>query len=74
MHKPHPEPLLYYAFKTNTRPSSCIYIGDMPTDVASANAAGFASVLVCWNKKTAPNNGAEYIFTSPEELLNLYQC
>ncbi|WP_162300566.1 HAD family hydrolase [Anaerosacchariphilus polymeriproducens] len=71
-HKPNPEPLLYYAQKSGTTPDSCIYIGDMPTDIASANAAGFASGLVTWSHSSVLKTDADYIFSSPEELLKLY--
>lgn len=71
-HKPDPEPLLYYAEKSGTPPYSCIYIGDMPTDIASANAAGFASGLVTWNNSSVLDPDADYIFSSPEELFKLY--
>ncbi|SNS15677.1 haloacid dehalogenase superfamily, subfamily IA, variant 3 with third motif having DD or ED/haloacid dehalogenase superfamily, subfamily IA, variant 1 with third motif having Dx(3-4)D or Dx(3-4)E [Anaerovirgula multivorans] len=71
-HKPDPEPLLYYAEKSGTTPDSCIYIGDMPTDIACANAAGFASGLVTWNHSSVLEPDADYIFSSPEDLLKLY--
>ncbi|MFA9464628.1 MAG: HAD family hydrolase [Velocimicrobium sp.] len=71
-HKPNPEPLLYYAEKSCASPDSCIYIGDMPTDIACANAAGFASGLVTWNHSSVLNPDADFIFSSPEELLKLY--
>lgn len=71
-HKPNPEPLLYYAKKSGTAPDSCIYIGDMPTDIACANAAGFASGLVTWNHSSVLEPDVDYIFPSPEDLLKLY--
>lgn len=71
-HKPYPEPLLYYAEKSGATPNSCIYIGDMPTDIACANAAGFASGLVTWNRSSVLEPNVDYIFSSPEDLLKLY--
>lgn len=71
-HKPEPEPLLYYAEKCGTLPNSCIYIGDMPTDVACAHAAGFASGFVTWNNSSIIKSDADYIFSSPAELLKLH--
>lgn len=39
-HKPHPEPLLRAAKLLSVPPETCVYIGDAPTDVAAAHAAG----------------------------------
>ncbi|WP_124065030.1 HAD family hydrolase [Clostridium sp. E02] len=71
-HKPDPEPLLYYAKRSGATPNSCIYIGDMPTDIACANAAGFASGLVTWNHSSVLEPNVDYLFSSPEDLLKLY--
>ena len=73
-HKPDPEPLLYYAKKSGVAPNSCLYIGDMPTDVACANAAGFASGLVTWNHSSVLEPNVDYLFSSPGDLLKLYKC
>ena len=71
-HKPDPAPLLYYAEKTGTTPDSNIYIGDMPTDITCANAAGFTSGLVTWNHSPVLEPAADYIFSSAEDLLKLF--
>jgi len=71
-HKPDPAPLLYYAKKAGAPPASCIYIGDMPTDLVCAAAAGFASGLVTWNHSSVSEPAADYIFSSSKELLQLY--
>ena len=68
-HKPNPEPLLYYAKKSGANPDKCLYIGDMPTDIQCANAAGFASGFMNWNQSSVLVPDADYTFSSPEELL-----
>lgn len=69
-HKPNPEPLYKYIELAETESSSCIYIGDMPTDIACANNAGIASGLVTWNHSGVLCRDADYIFRLPEELLD----
>ncbi len=39
-HKPHPAPLLFALGKLGLNPDEAIYVGDTPTDVAAARAAG----------------------------------
>jgi len=49
-HKPHPEPLLVAAKKIHVEPDECIYIGDAPSDVIAAHAAGMKCVVYSKNK------------------------
>ena len=44
----------------------------MPTDIACAHAADFASGFVTWNNSSIVKSDADYIFSSPEELLKLH--
>lgn len=70
-HKPDPEPLLYYAARAGIEPKDCVYIGDMPTDVRCANAAGADSAIIVWKKEreeAAQQAGAKYIFHSLKEI------
>lgn len=48
--KPHPEPLLLAAERLNVDVAECVYIGDMPTDILAANAAGMQSIHFSPNK------------------------
>lgn len=68
-HKPSPELIYKYAELAETEPKSCIYIGDMPTDIECANRANIASGLVTWNNSGISCDNADYTFRSPEELL-----
>lgn len=70
-HKPHPAPLLKYLEITGADPKDCIYIGDMPSDMACANAAGIASGFVTWNGSGRTCSQALYTFITPNELLAL---
>ncbi len=54
-HKPYPDPLFKYMELTGADKDSCIYIGDMTTDIQCANNAGVISGLVAWN-----NSGVSY--------------
>lgn len=44
-HKPHPEPLLIAASNIKTLPKEIIYVGDMPSDMEAARAAGMRGIL-----------------------------
>lgn len=44
-HKPHPEPLLLAAKKLKVKPSEAVYVGDAPTDLLAARAAGMKSII-----------------------------
>lgn len=68
-HKPNPDPLYKYVKLAKTELSSCIYIGDMPTDIECANSAGIASGLITWNQSGISCREADFVFRSPEDLL-----
>jgi HAD superfamily hydrolase (TIGR01509 family) len=44
-HKPHPEPLLLVARKLKVTPNEAVYVGDAPTDLLAARAAGMRSII-----------------------------
>ena len=70
-HKPEPEPLLKYMEKAGAAAESCIYIGDMPTDVACANRAGAVSALAVWNQSGILCPDAQLILQTPADLLRI---
>jgi pyrophosphatase PpaX len=52
-HKPHPAPLLKgLELLGNVTPERAAYVGDTPSDVAAARAAGVTSVAVSWGAST----------------------
>ena len=44
-HKPDPEPLVIMTEKLGILPQEAVYIGDSPTDLQAANAAGMKFIL-----------------------------
>ncbi|HUD10431.1 MAG TPA: HAD family hydrolase [Candidatus Saccharimonadales bacterium] len=44
--KPHPEPLLVAAQKLGIKPREAVYVGDSPSDIASAKAANMKSIYL----------------------------
>lgn len=53
-HEPHPAPLLMdLELLGNVAPEKAAYVGDTPSDVAAARAAGVTSVAVSWGASTA---------------------
>jgi HAD superfamily hydrolase (TIGR01549 family) len=70
-HKPDPEPLYKYAELANTDLESCIYIGDMPTDIECANRAGIASGLIIWNNAGVICQEAKFTFNCPKEICEM---
>ncbi|WP_270334412.1 HAD family hydrolase [Ligilactobacillus acidipiscis] len=71
LHKPDPAPLKEYLMQTTTSIDNCIYIGDMPTDVLCAQRAGMAAGLVNWSNEVVKDTGAEFVFFSPQEMLEM---
>lgn len=49
-HKPHPEPLLKAVRELQVDPKNCIYIGDQPTDILAAKAAGIKGFGALWGE------------------------
>ncbi|MDR3642202.1 MAG: HAD-IA family hydrolase [Candidatus Doudnabacteria bacterium] len=64
-HKPHPEPLLLAAKKLIVKPNECVYVGDAPTDLQAARAAGM-KIIIYGRKKVT---GADAYITSFNRLV-----
>lgn len=47
-HKPDPAPLLAGAATLGFEPGTTVYVGDVPTDLTAARAAGMAGIGVTW--------------------------
>lgn len=69
-HKPAPEPLLLAMHRLAVDPATTVYIGDMPTDMQAAHAAGicFAGAMygAVHPEQLAP---ADYQLKTPADLL-----
>ncbi|MDV8114688.1 HAD family hydrolase [Bacillus sp. BAU-SS-2023] len=70
-HKPYPDPLFKYMELTGADKDSCIYIGDMTTDIQCANNAGVISGLVAWNNSGVSCSDAKMSFSDPKEVCDL---
>lgn len=49
-HKPSPVPLFMAAQHLGIEPECCMYVGDQPTDIQAAHAAGMMSVASYWGE------------------------
>ena len=74
-HKPHPEPLLIAAKRLRVSPRYCAYVGDSPSDVRAAKAAGMQAVAVTWggihSRERLEAEEPDAIVSDPEELLGV---
>lgn len=71
--KPDPTSALEVAARLGVAPRECLYVGDTPTDMATATAAGMPSVGACWGFRDAEelrNAGAGALASTPEEVLD----
>ena len=66
-HKPDPEPLEKYAELAGVRTENCLYVGDMPTDIACAVAAKAGSCFIR-RGKAKPLPQADYNVKNLKEI------
>lgn len=70
--KPHPAPLLHAANIANSKPESCIYIGDDERDIMAGKAANMATIAAaygyCDNKEEIRNWQADIIVNQVDEI------
>jgi phosphoglycolate phosphatase len=72
--KPDPLVPLELAGKIGVPPAEFLYVGDMNTDMKTANAAGMFAVGALWGFRTAEElraNGAKVLLAHPTDLLKL---
>ncbi len=67
-HKPAPDPLLCFAHLAGADPARCAYVGDQPSDIQAARAAGFASCIVAWSHPHPEEAGADFVAHGFDEL------
>ena len=70
-HKPHGEPLQYCLGKLGVEPKDAIYIGDTKHDYACAKEAGAKFGLALWGAADREGIEADYLFSSPDDILRL---
>ena len=69
--KPHPDGLFQVCQEMGVRPEDCVYIGDSPSDGASAHAANMPAIGVVWGshkEESLRNAPFAHICRSVEEL------
>lgn len=69
--KPDPSGLLQAAQLLNVSPSKCLYVGDSPSDIFTADKAGMISVGVTWGYRSEDElrkANATFIATAPSQL------
>lgn len=74
-HKPSAAPLLLAAEKMGLSPEQCVYIGDLPTDLLAARAAGMTSAAALWGEgrqeRLSPCS-PDLVFATPHSLLSFF--
>lgn len=70
--KPDPSAALAIAGDAGARPGSCALVGDTPTDIHTARAAGIMAIGVQWGfrrRDDLESAGADAVIEAPPELL-----
>lgn len=70
-HKPDPEPLLYCANQMGLDPSEMVYVGDAPTDIQAARAAGMKIIEYSSKVDTTADAITSDFYELPELVKNL---
>jgi len=72
--KPHPQSVLQLAGDLGLEPGQCIFLGDTPVDMKTANAAGMFAAGVLWGfrgEEELKQAGARRLLAHPSELAGL---
>jgi HAD superfamily hydrolase (TIGR01549 family) len=72
--KPAPDTLLYLAERMGLEPAECVYVGDMPQDMALARNAGMAAIGIenpMFSAEALFDGGATRVIKSLAELKSL---
>jgi HAD superfamily hydrolase (TIGR01509 family) len=69
--KPAPDGLVMVSGLLGVRPDETAYVGDSPTDLACARAAGSLAVAAGWGELYDPLVVADVVLSDPAELLGL---
>ena len=73
--KPNPEPLLKAIKELRIELENCIYVGDQPTDIQAAHAAGIGSYGALWGegkKEQLLNEAPTGLLLKPDDLLAIH--
>ncbi len=73
-HKPSPDPILHAMRQLGSQPVA--YLGDAPTDIAAARAAGLPAIGAAWGwagAQALEAAGADWVLEAPADVLPLLQ-
>jgi HAD superfamily hydrolase (TIGR01662 family) len=70
--KPHPEPLLVACRRLRIMPSQAIYIGDAPSDLKAAKAAGMKFILFSKNKIPGADGHVQEFVQIPKTIEKIW--
>ena len=69
--KPAPDGLIEAARRLGLDPAQVVYVGDGPSDVATARACGALAVAARWGHEHEPALDADLVVESPSDLVTL---
>ncbi len=67
--KPSPEGIRLALARLGATREEAVYVGDMPSDLRAAKAAGVAGWAAAWSRPADPAEGWDFIAIHPEDLL-----
>jgi phosphoglycolate phosphatase/pyrophosphatase PpaX len=67
--KPSPEGIRLALARLGARSEEAVYVGDMPSDLRAAKAAGVPGWAAAWSRPADPAEGWDFIALHPEDLL-----
>ncbi len=70
-HKPDPAPLLLAAWRLGVSPEESVYVGDAPTDLQAARAAGMKMILYSKHPVAGADAATDSFVRLPEFLVSL---
>jgi HAD superfamily hydrolase (TIGR01509 family) len=69
--KPAPDGVLEACLRLGHAPSTVAYVGDAPTDLLAARAAGAVAVAAGWGHLYSPDSPADVTLTAPHQVRDL---
>lgn len=69
--KPYPDPILHYMEMTGATRDEILFIGDAPTDLKAADAAGVDFALALWGYKGKDYLRCKHYLRSPWDIVNI---
>jgi len=67
--KPAPDGILLTCRRLGVQPGAAAYVGDAPSDLLAARAAGVVAIAAAWGHQFDPTVPADEVAASPQDLL-----